>query len=347
MEKNDTYTVPTTARFPVFKGDGIISFDEKEVLKPGKGELLLKTKANALCGSDRSQFFDGSETTPGHEAAGIVVSAGPETVTPVGTPGVVFLMDYCGECRSCTAGYTNQCLQKKGDMGFNKHGGYSPYMLVNETIFFPVDKDLSLTEATMLLDIMGTGGHAIKRAQLIHKDIESVLVTGAGPIGLGVLAMVKILLGEHIPVFITDMVPYRLDLAEKLGGIPVNVKDEVLADAFKKQGLDGVDVTLDTTGKTIARQQGLNALNQRGVLVCIGHGEGISMEISPDIIAPERTVVGSEYFHYSELEENLQLIRNHLPYLRQIITHIYGVDELQKAYEIFFEGNTGKVIVEQ
>lgn len=105
---------------------------------PGPGQLLIQVKANALCGSERGQFFKGSTVTPGHEAAGVVVAAGEGTSNPPGTAGVVFLMDFCGNCRNCRLGLTNQCLQKRGDMGFNRDGGYGAYELVNESIFLPV-----------------------------------------------------------------------------------------------------------------------------------------------------------------------------------------------------------------
>ena len=142
-------------------------------------------------------------------------------------------MDFCGECRSCRLGFTNQCLQKRGDMGFNRDGGYGQYELIHENIFFPVPDTFSATEATLLLDIMGTGGHAIERCQLMRPDIESLLVMGAGPIGLGVLAMAKIILGRQLKVLITDVIPYRLALAEQLGGLPINVAEPASGRVFK------------------------------------------------------------------------------------------------------------------
>ncbi|MFX8685070.1 alcohol dehydrogenase catalytic domain-containing protein, partial [Acinetobacter baumannii] len=83
-----------------------------------------------------------------------MVAAGPGTTTKIGTLGGIFLMDFCGSCRNCEAGYTNQCLAKRGDMGFNRDGGYGQYELINESIFFPVE-GISATEATLLLDVMG------------------------------------------------------------------------------------------------------------------------------------------------------------------------------------------------
>ncbi len=332
---------------PNFEGGGIISFHEKEVPVPGPGQLLLQVGANALCGSERGQFYAGSDVTPGHEGAGIVAAAGPETNTPVGTTGAVFLMDFCGECRSCALGFTNQCLAKRADYGFNSDGGFGAYELVNENVFFAVDSDMSPTEATLLLDIMGTNGHGLRRASKMRADIESAVVAGAGPIGLGMLAMLKVMLGFELPVVVTDVLPYRLALAERLGGLPVDVAETSLAAGLKRHGLAEVDAGFDASGKGIARRAALDALSQRGVLVCIGHGQGLELEISPDLIGPERAVIGSEYFCYDELPANLEYLRAHKDYLTQIITHRLPVSEIQRAFELFFAGATGKVVIEQ
>ncbi len=340
-------SIPSHCRVPVFIGNKQIQFSERVVPEPGPGQLLLRVRANALCGSERPQFVDGTTTIPGHEAVGTVVSAGSNTHTTIGTMGAVFLMDFCGECRSCRLGFTNQCLKKRGDMGFNRDGGYGQYELIHENIFFPVPEEFSASEATLLLDIMGTGGHAIERCQLMRPDIESLLVLGAGPIGLGVLAMAKIILGKQVKVFLTDLVPYRLKLAEELGGLPINISQGTILAGLKAYGIDAVDVAVDTSGKQAAREEGHRALAQRGSLICVGHGEGISLKISPDIIAPERSVVGSEYFRYDELPANLRRLKQHRSYLNQIVTHRFGVEEIQKSFELFFGGETGKVIIEQ
>jgi len=341
-------TIPSKSRVPVFVGNKEIKFAERAVPEPGPGQLLLRVHANALCGSERLQFFDGTSVIPGHEAAGTVLAAGADTHIPVGTTGAVFLMDFCGECRSCRLSFTNQCLQKRGDMGFNRDGGYGQYELIHENIFFPVPDEISATEATLLLDIMGTGGHAVERCQMMRPDIESLLVVGAGPIGLGVLAMAKLIIGNQLKVLITDVVPYRLELAEQLGGLPINIGKTQLSAGLQLHGVARVDMAVDTSGKQTARQEALDSLAQRGSLICVGHGEGITLKISSDIIAPERSIVGSEYFRYNELPTNLQRLRQHRTYLNQIITHRFGVNEIQPAFEaFFFGGKTGKVIIEQ
>ncbi len=163
-------------------------------------------------------------------------------------------------------------------MGFNRDGGYGQYELIYENIFFPVPEKFSATEGTLLLDIMGTGGHAIERCQLMRPDIESLLVTGAGPIGLGVLAMAKIILGQHIKVYLTDVVDYRLKLAEELGGIPINVARKTLAESLKSLGTERVDMAVDTAGKQVARQDAVECAGTTGIVDLCGARRGCHVE---------------------------------------------------------------------
>ena len=185
-------STPATARYPRFIGNHKIRFEDRSIATPGPGQLLIQCKANALCASDILDLEAGTDVNIGHENAGIVVRTGEGCTTAIGQKGVVYLMGFCGQCRSCKLGLTNQCLDKKADYGFTHDGGYAPYSVVNENVFFPVNEGTGLGEATMLLDVMGAGHHAIKRANLVHPDPQSLLVMGAGPIGLGVAAMAKI-----------------------------------------------------------------------------------------------------------------------------------------------------------
>ena len=145
---------------------------------------------------------------------------------------------------------------------------------------------------------------------------------------------------------ISDLSPYRLDLARRLGGKVVDLREKTLAQSLEEHGLDEVDLAIDTSGKGAARQSYLDVLSKRGMLVCAGHGEGLSLDVSRDLIAPERAVLGSEYFCYDELRSNLEILRDDLPYLGQITTRRFAVQDIREASEIFFRGETGKVLVE-
>jgi threonine dehydrogenase-like Zn-dependent dehydrogenase len=121
-----------TALAPRFLGQGQIEFVERAVPEPRPGQLLLRVRANAICGSDRTQYFNGSEVVPGHKAVGTVVAAGADTSVRVGTTGAVYLMDFCAKCRSCVLGQINQCLAKRADMGFTQDGGFGLFALVDD-----------------------------------------------------------------------------------------------------------------------------------------------------------------------------------------------------------------------
>jgi threonine dehydrogenase-like Zn-dependent dehydrogenase len=331
---------------PHFVGERRIEERERPVTEPSAGELLLEVKANAICGTDRELWEHGSAITPGHEAVGTVVATGLGTTTPVGTLGVVYLMDFCGMCRSCVGGFTNQCLAKRADMGFTHDGGYGPYELVHETNFFPVDSSMDPVEATLLLDVMGTTGHAIRRARLVRPDITSVVVGGAGPIGLGVVAMSRILLGADVPVVVGDIQPDRLALAERLGARPVDLSASSLTSGPSGNGLaDGADLAVDTTGAATVREGLVASLGRRGVLVCVGHGGTLGLDVSRDLIAPERAVLGSEYFPFGDLPGNLAHLAEHRGQLSLIVTHRFRRARLGEALELFFSGRSGKVVV--
>jgi threonine 3-dehydrogenase len=334
--------MPLTALAPHFAGDGSITFVEREYPDPGVGELLLRVEANAICGSDRGQYYNGSDVVPGHEAVGTVVEAGVGTTVDVGTRGAVFLMDYCGECRSCRSGFTNQCTAKRADMGFSRDGGYGPYEIVHESNFFAVSPDLSAVEATLLLDVMGTSGHALGRAGLIRHDIESVYIAGAGPIGLGLLVMAKLVVGNDVPIHISDVTPWRFEFAERLGGLPVDASRR-----SARAELSDIDVAFDSTGRQLARRTALDVLGRRGVLVCVGHGEGLTVDVSADLISPEHAVLGSEYFRFDEMSTNLALLLAHRQELSRIVTHTRPVAEIGEAFDLFLSGRTGKVVVTQ
>jgi threonine 3-dehydrogenase len=335
--------MPRHAEAPSFRGEGKIVFVDREYDDPGPGELLVRVQANAICGTDREQFYSGSEVTPGHEAAGTVELAGEATTTAVGTRGAVYLMDYCGQCRSCKLGHTNQCLNKRADMGFTKDGGYGPYETIHESNFFPVPDDVSAVEATLLLDVMGTSGHAISRVDRMREDVESIYVAGGGPIGLGLLVMAKLHYGGDIRVFLGDISAWRLEYAEQLGAIPVDASDRNNIVAT----VGSVDAAFDSTGKESARRSAMSVLGKRGVLVCVGHGEGLALDVSSDLIAPERSVLGSEYFRFNEMAGNLALLRSHRADLARVITDTYSVDQIGRAFETFFSGRAGKVVVTQ
>ena len=336
---------------PVFLGEGRIDWHEAPVPEPGPGEVLVRVAGNALCGTDRLQHRFGSEVTPGHEASGTVVHVGDGVELSAGERGVLFLMGFCGRCRSCRAGHTNQCLDKHPDLGFERDGGFAPYETARVEQFRSVPDDIDLVDATLLLDVMGTSGHAIERAQRMREDIESVVVTGAGPIGLGVVAMAQVMLGDEIPIVVTDLAPYRLALAERLGATAVDVSGGIsVGDACRKAGIDAPDVAFDATGREEPRRRHARRTGRSGACSCAsGTGKGLSLKVSPDLIAAERTCHGQRVLPgtTSWRSTSSGWANNRGPaHQRRIVTHqLRRRARSTRPSSSFLSGETGKVVI--
>jgi threonine dehydrogenase-like Zn-dependent dehydrogenase len=169
-------------RAAYFRGDGVIEQVQVPTPKPGEGQLLMKVAANGVCGSDRKILRGGFKLIPGHEVAGTVVEAGPGCQTKVGTRIAAYIPIHCGECVFCVKGKGNLCPNMKGLLGWSTDGGYAEYMLVPDRNALVMDDRISFDEGVLLLDTIGTSGHAIRLSRCW--EAQSVLVIGAGPIGM-------------------------------------------------------------------------------------------------------------------------------------------------------------------
>ena len=116
-----------------------------------------------------------------------MVAAGRGTSLPIGTRGAVYLVAYCGACRMCRRGETGACLRKERMIGFTHDGAYAEYMVVPERCVLAIGPEIHLDNAIMLLDVLGTTFHAIRRSRLAPEQIGAVCIMGAGPIGQGIV----------------------------------------------------------------------------------------------------------------------------------------------------------------
>lgn len=326
-----------------FHGDGRVTLEKGVEPTPGPGELLLEVVAVGLCGSDRQAWRDGSAVTPGHETAGRVVGRGAGASTPDGSIGSVFLVAWCGECLRCRAGARGACLRKVAMLGFNRDGGFADRMVVPERCFLPLDPALSQETAVLLLDVTGTPLHALRRAGAMTSPPESAVVTGAGPLGLGcVLALGAI----GVPRIVTvDVSMYRLQLAVRLGAEAIEGGAD-LVERLHATLPDGAALVLEASGNPTAQRQALEILAPGGQLVLLGHSPAaLEISVSQGLIAVEKSVLGSEYFDPSEHAENQQLILTGRLDPSQALTHRFTLDQIQEAYETFWAGETGKVLV--
>jgi threonine 3-dehydrogenase len=326
-----------------FRGDGRIEIEEVPRPRPADGELLIAVHACAICGSDRAAFEAGSACTPGHEISGQVVEAGARTSVAEGTLASVFLVAWCGRCARCRAGGRGACVAKEGMIGFDRDGGYAEYVVVPERCLLPLPPGLDGDDGVALLDVTGTALHALRRAGAFDEPPEAALVVGAGPVGLGLILALRAVGTRRVVV--AEPAEARQRLATELGGeaLEGGVRG---ARSIRDALPNGAPLVFDASGNPDGQRQALDAVAPGGTLVVVGHApRPLELWTSRDLIATERTIMGSEYFDPGEFAENAALVLAGRLAPRRVITDHVGLDEIGEGYRRFWSGTTGKVLV--
>ncbi len=248
--------------------------------KPGPGQVLLRVKSVGICGSDLHTYQDArigdtalkGPLCLGHEFAGIVDAVGDNAVDgtfrPI-SPGTHVAVDPaqpCYRCEMCERGHPNLCTDLKFAGLYPNDGALCERMLVPARTCFPIPDDVDFGEAA-LLETLGVAIHAIDLAQIRVGD--SAVILGAGPIGLCILQIAR--LAGADPVFLTDRLPWRLDLAAQLGGVPVNFEQRDAATTIlHATGGRGVDVAIEAAWADQSVQQAADMTRNGGRLVLVG-----------------------------------------------------------------------------
>jgi threonine 3-dehydrogenase len=303
----------------------------------------VRVHSCALCGTDRGAFINGSNVIPGHEISGTVVECGSRVDASLkGERGVVYLVDYCGACAACRARSTNMCLRKRGMYGFTADGGYADCVAVRAQCWLPVSSDIALDEATMLLDLLGTSGHAFRRA---GSRPGRVAVLGCGPIGLGAIVVGRALGAGSIHAI--DISSYRLDLARRLGAEAVDAANGDPLTACLAIQPDGYDVVVEAAGATATQQQAIKLVAAGGRVVFVAHNRDVlPVDTLGELIQFEKTLLGSEYFPIDEFADNHTLLRSGRIQIDCVITHRFPLDDIAAAFDRFMSGDSGKVLVQ-
>lgn len=330
-------------RVATFPGGRRVEISERAIPEPGPGEVLVRVGACALCGTDREGFERGSQVVPGHETAGTVVRCGPGTDTPrEGTTGVVYLVEFCGDCFACRKGSTNMCLDRRAMYGLSAPGGFAEYLIVRADCFLPVAPSLPLDRATTLLDLFGTTRHALLRSGKAAP--HSLGVVGCGPIGLGAIAVA--LASGTKRVYASDVSPHRLDLAGGLGAVTIDAAAGDTVDQFRGLEPDGCEVVIEAAGLPDTQRQAIAMAAPGGRVMIVAHSRGtLELRTSVDLIQREVSLVGSEYFPIGEFGATQALVAEGRLDPAPILTHSYPLDELKEACDTFFSGASGKVVI--
>jgi threonine 3-dehydrogenase len=316
----------------------------------GINDVLIRVKRASICGTDLHIWnWDdwARKTIPvpmvvGHEFVGQVVAVG-SNVTDF-FPGDIVSGEghvVCGRCRNCLAGRRHLCAHTQG-VGVNRPGCFAEYIALPMTNIWRHANGMDLDVAA-IFDPFGNAVHTALSFPVLGED---VLITGAGPIGIMASAVVRHAGARH--VVITDVNPYRLELARKFDVTrAVDSRTERLADVQKELGmLEGFDVGLEMSGSPAALRE---------MLPNMCHGAKVAMlgipnqEIAVDwntVIFNMLTIKG---VYGREMYETWYMMTVFLQTgldIRPVITHRFRFEEFAQGFEAMRSGQAGKVILE-
>src|SRR5437763_7348755 len=230
--------------------------DEVPVPEVGINEVLIRVLRTGICGTDVHIYnWDAwaQKTIPvplviGHEFVGEIVAAGANVKDF--HPGEIVSGEghvVCGRCRNCLAGRRHLCKDTRG-IGVNRPGAFAEYIALPYSNVWVHDAKIP-RDVQAIFDPFGNAVHTALSFDILGED---VLITGAGPIGCMAAAVVKHAGARHVVV--TDVNPYRLELAKKLGATRVvDVRTEKLADVQRELHMsEGFDVGLEMSGNALA-----------------------------------------------------------------------------------------------
>jgi len=324
--------------------------EEVPVPEIGINDVLIKVKRASICGTDLHIWnWDdwARKTIPvpmvvGHEFVGEIAEVGSNVADFF--PGDIVSGEghvVCGRCRNCLAGRRHLCARTKG-IGVNRPGCYAEYLALPMTNIWRHSNGIPLDIAA-IFDPFGNAVHTALTFPVLGED---VLITGAGPIGILAAAVVRHA-GARF-VVITDVNPYRLELARKFGVTrALDVRTERIADVQKELGmLEGFDVGLEMSGNPSAFREMLANMCHGARIAMLGIPPG---EISIDwntVIFNMLTIKGIYGREMYETWYKMTVMLQSGLDISPIVTHRLPFSEYQRAFEVMLSGKAGKVILE-
>ena len=321
-----------------------------EVADPRADEnwALVKVLVAPMCTEYKSFAAGADPVLLGHEAAGVVVDVAQPGRVEIGDRVVAMPLSACGKCELCLGGDYIHCqdaLNFKALHGdFNGAGTMSQYMLKQDWMLLPIPDDISLAHGSMACCGLGPSYGAMQAMSVDRHD--TVLITGMGPVGLGgVINAVY----RGARVIAVESNPWRAQLAMELGAQAVidprdpEALPQILALTSRKRG---VDSAIDCSGVVAAHRLCIDATRRKGMVAFVGEcGDDTPLRISDDMIRKGLTLVGSWHYNLADAPRLMRAIGELGEQLDRLITHRFGIDDIQRAWETQVSGQCGKVLL--
>jgi len=316
----------------------------------GINDVLVRVRYTGICGTDLHIYqWDewARKTIPvpmaiGHEFVGEIVAVGSNVNDFF--PGDLVSGEghvVCGRCRNCLAGRRNLCAFTQG-VGVNRPGAFAELISLPMSNIWRHHHGIS-EEIAAIFDPFGNAVHTALSFPVLGED---VLITGAGPIGCMAIPVVQHAGARH--VVITDVNPFRLDLARKMGAtLAVNTKETTLAEVQKQLNMvEGFDVGLEMSGNAQALREMIANMSHGGKIAILGIPATETTIDLRQVIFDMITLKGVYGREMYETWYKMSVMLESRLDISPVITHRFRYDEFERGFEAMSSGQAGKVILD-
>jgi 2-desacetyl-2-hydroxyethyl bacteriochlorophyllide A dehydrogenase len=330
----------------VYVGDGALEVQDVPVPEPGPGDVLIEIAQCGICGTDLHFVLERIArpgTVLGHEWAGTIVAAG-DAVTGwhVGQRVVCGPEPGCGECRACRAGRPSVCLRRPPTDHLSFRGAFARYVVAPAEQLVVVPDQLP-SRAAALTEPTAVALHAVTLSQVTPAD--RVLVTGAGPVGLLVTAVLHAQ-GVH-DITVSEPAPARRERALKVGAARAVTPDSLPTPSMGAPVPEPYTVVFECSGNAAAGESAIEQLDFAGVCVLVGTGHDYPRLNHNRVIVLENTIIGSYNYDPGGFAPALELLASGKMPLDELVEPVdVFLDELLPVMRRCAAGEVpGKVMV--
>lgn len=343
-----------TSRMRLARLEGVRSIDvvTGDIPVPGAGEVLIRVRANSICGSDVHYFQEGrigstevtAGFTPGHEFAGTVAGG---TGIPHGLPdGTLVAVDPAQPCRAC-----EWCLEGNHHLcpfhlfaGAPPHpGALAEFIAVPVTTVYPVPEQFTAHQAA-LLEPLGVAIHALDLAKL--RPGSNVVVLGAGPIGLYALMLARI--SGALAVSAIEPLEYRRERALELGAAAAHEDVRSYLEAQANTTRKGADVVIEATTSPSGPRHATEAVRIGGRVVLVGIPDGDEFGLTASVARRKGLTIYFSRRMKNTYPRAIEYVRSKRIDVTSIVTHVLPLDEVETAFErlAHYEDGVIKTVIE-
>lgn len=340
----------------VFTGNRTVALQEFADPTPGPDDVVLEMKASGMCGSDLKFYRSApgeaqkamglGSSAPmiaGHEPCGVVVALGAN-VNPkqawLGQRAMVHHYRGCGACPHCSTGWMQLCVEGVAEVyGATGHGGHAHYIKVPARTLVTLRDELSFATGAAIACGTGTAWGALKRLELTGD--QTIAIFGQGPVGLSATQLATAMGARVIAL---DVSPQRLARAKAFGAAEVINPAQIDAlQAIKEltHGL-GAHASLDASSSPQARRQSVQCVRTWGKACFVGEGGQVELDVSPDLLRRQVTLIGSWTFSTVGQQECTDFVADRKIDVDQLFTHYWRLDQADEAYQLFDQQTEGK-----